>query len=63
MQFSGLMTARGTRGQVDEIAEDAVAKCVMGNLAQSLVLIRRHSDDVEDQRSFRLGAHHAIQGR
>ena len=29
----------------------------------ALVLIGGHSDDVEDQRSFRLGAHHAVHGR
>ena len=43
------LTARGIGGQVDEIAEDAVAEGVMGDLAQTLVLIGRHSDDVKDQ--------------
>ena len=57
------MTARGTGGQVDEIAENAIAECVMGDLVHALVLIGRHADDVKDQRSFRLGAHHAVHGR
>jgi hypothetical protein len=33
------MTTRGAGGQVDEIAENAIAKCVMGDLAHTLVLI------------------------
>ena len=43
------MTARGAGGQFDEIAEDAVAERVMGDLAQALMLIGGHSDDVKDQ--------------
>jgi hypothetical protein len=34
----------------------------MGDLADALILIGRHSDDVKDQRSFRLGAHDAVYG-
>ena len=43
------MTARGTGGQFDEIAEDTVAKRVMGDLLQALMLIGGHSDDVKNQ--------------
>ena len=43
------MTARGAGGQVDEIAEDAVAEGVMGDLAYALMLIGGHSDDVKNQ--------------
>jgi hypothetical protein len=43
------MTTRGTGGQVDEIAEDAVAQGVMGDLAHALVMVGRHPDDVKDQ--------------
>ena len=57
------MTTCGTSGQVDEIAENAIAECVMGDLVHTLVLIGRHADDVKDQRSFRLGAHDAVHGR
>jgi hypothetical protein len=34
----------------------------MGDLVQALMLIGGHSDDVKNQRSFRLGAHHAVYG-
>ena len=57
------MAACGLRRQSDEIAKDAVAECVMGDLAQALMLIGRHSDNVKDQGSLRLGSHHAVQGR
>jgi hypothetical protein len=57
------MAACGLGRQFDEIAKDAVAECVMGDLAQALVLIGRHSNDVKDQGLLRLGAHHAVQGR
>jgi hypothetical protein len=43
------MTARGPSGQIDEIAEDAVAERVMGDLAHALMLIGGHSDDVKHQ--------------
>jgi hypothetical protein len=43
------MAAPGRGGQVDEIAEHAVAEGVMGDLPQALVLIGGHSDDVENQ--------------
>ena len=35
----------------------------MGDLVHALVLIGGHADDVKDQRSFRLGAHHTVHGR
>jgi|HubBroStandDraft_6_1064221.scaffolds.fasta_scaffold3746407_2 hypothetical protein len=57
------MTACCTAGQIDEIAEDAISKRVMGDFADALVLIRRHSDDVKYQGTFRLGAHDTVQGR
>ena len=57
------MTTCGTGGQVDEVAENAIAERVMGDLVHALVLIGRHADDVEDQRPFGLGAHHAVDGR
>ena len=56
------MTARGTSGQVDEIAENPIAECVMGDLMHALVLIGRHAHDVKDQRTFRLRAHHTVHG-
>jgi hypothetical protein len=40
------MTARGAGGQFDEIAEDAVAEGVMGDLVQALMLIGGHSEPV-----------------
>jgi hypothetical protein len=43
------MTARRTGRQVDEISIDSVAEGVMSNLAQALILVRGHSDDVKDQ--------------
>jgi hypothetical protein len=43
------LTTCSAGGQVDEIAENAIAECVMGDLAHTLVLIGRHADDVEDQ--------------
>ena len=43
------MTTRCTGRQVDEISEDSVAEGVMSNLAQALMLVRGHSDDVKDQ--------------
>ena len=35
----------------------------MGDLVDALILIGWHADDVKNQRSFRLGAHHAVYGR
>ena len=55
------MTARSTGGQLDEIAEHAVAEGVMGDLAYALVLIGGHADDVKDERALSLGAHHAVE--
>jgi hypothetical protein len=43
------MTTRCTGRQVDEISEDSIAEGVMSNLAQALMLVRGHSDDVKDQ--------------
>jgi hypothetical protein len=43
------MTARSGSGQLYEIAEHTVAKCVMGNLVHALVLIGRHADHVKDK--------------
>ena len=56
------MTTCGTGRQVDEIAENAIAEGVMGDLMHALVLIGRHADDVKDQRTFRLRAHHTVHG-
>jgi hypothetical protein len=49
LRIDDRMTARGTGGQFDEIAEDAVAERVMGDLVQALMLIGGHSDDVKNQ--------------
>ena len=54
------MTTRCTGRQVDEISEDSIAEGVMSNLAQALMLVRGHSDDVNDQSFFRLSAHYAV---
>jgi hypothetical protein len=50
-------------GQIDEIAEDAIPEGMMGDLAYALMLIGGHSNDVKDQRLFRLSAHHTVEGR
>ena len=46
-----------------KLPKNSVAKGMVGDLAQALVLIGRHSDDVEDKRSLRLRSHHAVQRR
>jgi hypothetical protein len=49
LRIDDRMTARGTGGQVNEIAEDTIAESMMGDLAHALMLIGGHSDDVKDQ--------------
>ena len=51
------------RGQAGEIPELAIAESVMGDLAQTLVLIGRHPDDMKDQRALGFRAHDAVQRR
>ncbi len=48
---------------VDEIAENSIAKGMMRDLVQPLILIRRHPDQMEDERSLGFGAHHAVKRR
>ena len=56
--------AAGRRGgEAGEIPELAVAQGVMGDLAQTLVLIGRHPDDMKDQRALGFRAHDAVQRR
>src|SRR5271165_4081407 len=56
--------AAGRRGrEADEIPEIAVAKGVMCDLAQALILIGGHADDMKHQRALGFRAHHAIQRR
>ena len=49
LRIDDRVTARCGGGQGDEIAEDAVAQRVMGDLAYALMLIGGHSDDVKNQ--------------
>ena len=56
LRIDDSMTAGSSRGQIDEITEDAIAESVMSDLAYALMLIGGHSDDVKDQRFFCLSS-------
>jgi hypothetical protein len=43
------VAAGGLSGNVDEVPKNPVSKSVMHDLAQALVLKRRHADDMVDQ--------------
>ena len=57
------MATGGLRRYVDEIAENSVAQGMMRDLMQPLILMGRHPDEMEDERSLGLGAHHAVNRR
>ena len=54
------MATCSASGQIYEIAEDAIAEGVVGDLVYALMLIGGHSNDVKDQRLFCLSAHHTV---
>src|SRR5207244_4071040 len=57
------VTASRLSGNSYEVPEIAVSKSVMHRLAQALVLIRRHTHDVVNERALGFRAHHSIDCR